>query len=71
MNKMSAQDVYDESKTIAVNFLYVSSGMSKTSVNIACIRVIKHIFENNIEDKDKQEYINTTLKTIKEMLIVD
>ena len=67
---MKGQEVYDKSKIIAANFIDVSNGMPKTAINLACIHVIKNIFDNHVEKKDKQEFVDVTVKAIKEFLIV-
>ena len=67
---MNGQEVYDKSKIIAANFIDVSNGMPKTAINLACIHVIKNIFDNHVEEENKQEFVDVTIKAIKELLIV-
>lgn len=65
------QKVYDESKIIAEKFVDVSEGMHKAAINLACIHVIKNLFDNHVEKEDKEEFVKITLNAIKEMLVVD
>ena len=71
-NKMQlGQNVYDESKIIAKNFVDISEGMHKAAINLACIHVIKTIFDNHVENKDKKEFVKITIHAIEEMLVTD